>query len=92
MALTFSSRPAEYSLFARGVLLYAMNGREGVAFGIEQTALNQLQHRTHRLTPGQQERLAERHRARLEAAAASAFAKGRHRGPSYCIWIGPDDI
>lgn len=92
MALTFSSRPAEYSLFARSVLLYATNGGEGVAFGIEQTALSQLEHRPNRLTPGQQERLAERHRTRLEAAAASAFAEGRHRGPRYCIWIGPDDV
>jgi hypothetical protein len=92
MALTFSNRPAEYSLFARSVLLYAMNGREGVAFGVDETALKQLEHRPRRLTPGQQERLAERHRARLQAAAASAFAEGRRRGTAYCIWIGPDDI
>jgi hypothetical protein len=92
MALTFSSRPPEYSLFARSVLLYAQNGREGVAFGIEPTALNQLERRPRRLTPGQQERLAERHRARLEAAAALIFAKGRSRGPRYCIWIGADDV
>lgn len=92
MALTFSTRPAEYSLFARSVLLYARNGREGVAFGIDQTTLNELEHRSKRLTPGQQERLAERYRPRLEAAAATAFARGRGRGPSYCIWIGPDDI
>lgn len=92
MALTFSSRPAEYSLFARSVLLYAVNGREGVAFGIDETALTQLERRPRRLTPGQQERLAERHRARLEAAAASAFAAGRDRGPRYCIWIGPGDV
>ena len=92
MALTFSSRPAEYSLFARSVLLYAVNGREGVAFGINEGALNQLERRPRRLTPGQQERVAERHRARLEAAAASAFAKGRGRGARYCIWIGADDV
>lgn len=92
MALTFSTRPAEYSLFARSVLLYAVNGREGVAFGIEQTALNQLEQHPRRLTPGQQEKLAERYRERLEAAAAMAFKQGRGRGPRYCIWIGADDI
>ena len=92
MALTFSTRPAEYSLFARSVLLYAVNGREGVAFGVNETTLNHLEPRPRRMTPGQQERLAERYRARLEAAAASAFREGRGRGPSYCIWIGPDDI
>lgn len=92
MALTFSTRPAEYSLFARSVLLYAVNGREGVAFGIDEGALSQLEQRSRRLTPGQQEKLAERHRARLEAAAAMAFRQGRGRGPRYCIWIGPDDI
>ena len=92
MALTFSIRPAEYSLFARGVLLYATNGGEGVAFGIEEMALKQLEHRPRRLTPGQQEKLAQRHRARLEAAAAHAFAEGRRRGVRYCIWIGADDV
>ncbi|WP_119418701.1 DUF1488 family protein [Desertibaculum subflavum] len=92
MALTFSTRPAEYSLLARSVLLYAVSGGEGIAFGFEKTALNQLEPRPHRLTPGQQERLAERHRPRLEAAAASAFAEGRGRGSGYCIWIGPKDI
>lgn len=92
MALTFSTRPAEYSLLAHGVLLYALNGGEGIAFGIEKTALSQLEKRSPRLTPGQQERMAERHRARLEAAAESVFAEGRGRGPNYCIWIGPEDI